>query len=140
MTCSQNVNILMTQYSFQLKLEGMQDAQQGFGYSLDLNPSQEDDPDEIFNPEIQESMRQSLQRQTSCRINPANLKRMIDTWKADIREGYRNSTLILSLPSAISEQINNLNEQGNQTIPSLVSPDLSTIEPQGGKLPLLNFS
>lgn len=128
----------MVKYLFQLSLES--GATTPFEYSLDLTATQEDNPDQLFSqPEIQESMRQSLEKQTDCKISPLNLKRMIDAWKLDIREGYRQTTLTLALPSQVNEKINNLKEAGHQILPSSVEPDLSAIAPQGGKLPPLNF-
>ena len=129
----------MVQYLFELKLEDSNTTQPSYSYSLDLNPLQEDNPSQIFTPEIRQSMRKTLQNKSSCRISDLNLNRIISAWIEDIREGYRRTQMALNLPLLIGDEINHLKEDGNRLLPELISPDLSNIEPQDGALPPLNF-
>jgi len=129
----------MAKYSFQISLEGTVSSAP-YNYVHDLTPYQEDHPETVFTPEVREQMRQHLQQKTAYRLSPVNLQRIVDAWIADIREGYRNTVLTLNLPLLINDQINQLNEPGNQTVPNLAKPDLLEVEPQGGQLPPLTFS
>jgi hypothetical protein len=109
-------------------------------YMIDLiTPAQESHPETVFTSEIKESMRKSLQKQGSCRINDTNLQKIIQRWVQDIKEGYPESQISLNLPSAQIEALNDLQDSGNQEIPNVVLPDMSEIEPIGGILPPLNF-
>ncbi|QFS51399.1 hypothetical protein GXM_08893 [Nostoc sphaeroides CCNUC1] len=96
-------------------------------------------PEQVFTPEIREHLRLSLQNKSLCAIKDNHLNQIIQTWIQDIKEGYRDSTLTLNLPLLIESNIDKLNEQGFQELPSVISPDLSNIEPQLGMLPPLNF-
>jgi len=127
----------MVKYTFSLKLK---DSDNQYRYTLDLKATQEDRPEQIFTSEIRESMRKKLQEQSLCKINDTHLNKMIQTWIKDIQEGYRNSKITLDLPSKIEADIDKINEQGNQDIPTLVNPNLSEIEPHSGMLPPLIFS
>ena len=61
----------------------------------------------------------------------------MNTWIEDIKEGYRESSIVLDLPLLIESDIGQLNDQGYQEIPSLMSPEISEIEPSFGMLPPL---
>lgn len=126
----------MVEYVFSLKVKGSNDD---YRYALDLNTNQENQPEQIFTKEIRETMRSSLQNQSLCVIKDNHLNQIIKTWIQDMKEGYRDSTITLDLPLIIESNVDHLNEQGNQDIPSLISPSLSDIEPQLGMLPPLNF-
>lgn len=126
----------MVKYSFALKVKGTQDE---YIYALDLNYQQEDSPEKVFTLSICESLRNTLQNKSLCAIKDHHLNQIIQTWIEDIREGYRNSNMTLNLPLLIESNIEKLNEPGNQDIPTIISPNLSTIEPQMGKFPPLNF-
>lgn len=127
----------MTKYTLTLKNK---DSQDEYKYALDLNSAQENNPEQIFNLEIRESIRKNLQKQSSCKISDAHLNRMIATWMQDIKEGYRHSLIKLDLPSLLLANIANLQEMGNQEMPALIEPSISDIEPCGGMLPSLLFS
>jgi hypothetical protein len=126
----------MVKYTFSLRIKGSDDQ---YIYSLDLNHTQENMPEQIFTPESREHLRLSLQNKSLCAIKDNHLNQIIQTWIQDIKEGYRDSTLTLNLPLLIESNIDKLNEQGYQELPSVISPDLSNIEPQLGMLPPLNF-
>jgi hypothetical protein len=127
----------MVKYSVLLNVEGIPGL--GSSYSLDLTIAQENDPAAIFTPEIRESMRRNLEKQTDCRINKLSLQQIIDTWEKDIREGFRKTTLTLKLPLKVDEKVNQLREAGNQTLAAHVDPDCAEIMPQEGKFPPLSF-
>ena len=127
----------MTKYTLTLKNKGSQDE---YKYVLDLNSAQENNPEQIFKLETRETIRNNLQKQSSCKISDAHLNRMITNWIQDIKEGYRDSLIQLDLPSLLMENIANLQERGNQEIPALIEPNISEIEPCMGMLPPLIFS
>ena len=127
----------MAKYTFSLKLKESNDE---FKYSVDLQPQYENQPEHFFNSQVREKIGSELQKQSACSINEANLTKIINTWMRDIKEGYRNSNLTLDLPLLIQAGIANLNELGNQEIPSLITPDLSNVEFQIGALPPLIFT
>lgn len=129
----------MVEYCIELKLKDENSAA-GFRYCLDLSARQEDYVDNIFTPEIRESMRRTLENLSSSKISDASLNRMVKVWKQDIEEGYRKTSVTLSLTSLISDQIESLEEFGNQQKPDILPPDLSSIEPRLGALPPLTFS
>jgi len=126
----------MVKYTFSLRIKGSDDQ---YIYSLDLKHTQENMPEQVFTSEIREHLRLSLQNKSLCAIKDNHLNQIIQTWIQDIKEGYRDSTLTLNLPLLIESNIDKLNEQGFQELPSVISPDLSNIEPQLGMLPPLNF-
>lgn len=127
----------MVIYNFYLKIKGNQDR---YNYSLDFKPSQENNPEQVFTPEITESLRKKLQKKSSCAIKDKHLNRILTSWIQDIKEGYRESTLTLNLPLLIESEIDKLQEFGNQQLPEMIEPDISEIEPQIGALPPLVFS
>ncbi|MBK1987906.1 hypothetical protein A0J48_010200 [Sphaerospermopsis aphanizomenoides BCCUSP55] len=126
----------MVKYSFSLKIKGTSDE---YTYALNLNYRQENFPEEIFTQEIRENLRTTLQNKSLCAIKDHHLNQIIQTWIQDIREGYRDSNLTLNLPLLIESSIEQLNEPGNQDLPTIISPNLSEIEPKIGKFPPLNF-
>ena len=127
----------MTKYTLTLKNK---DSQDEYKYALDLNSTQENNPEQIFKLEIRENIRNTLQKQSSCKISDAHLNRMVTTWIQDIKEGYRDSLIQLDLPSLLLANIANLQETGNQEIPALIEPNMAEIEPTVGMLPPLIFS
>jgi hypothetical protein len=126
----------MVKYTFSLKIK---DSNEEYKYVRDLQPSQENNPEKFLNSEIREHIRDTLQRQSSCKIDDRTLNRILKTWGQDIKEGYRDSSLTLDLPSAVDSHILLLNDSGNQQIPDLFKPDLSSVEPKIGSLPPLIF-
>ena len=126
----------MATYTLFLQLKDTDDR---YSYSLDLSINQENQPEQIFIPEIRQRIQQTFQSQSACKINEANLNRLTSAWLDDIREGYRTTTVTLDLPLLIEANLEQLNESGNQELPELIEPDLSGIEPQGGALPPLVF-
>lgn len=127
----------MVQYKFSLKVKGGNNEE--YSYFLDLNSNQENAPEQFFTPQVRENIRLNLQNQSLCAIKDNDLIQIVNTWIQDIKEGYRDSSLTLNLPLLIEAGIDELNEQGNQEPPTLLSPDLSDIEPMFGMLPPLNF-
>jgi hypothetical protein len=126
----------MVKYTFNLKLQG---SSAQYTYTLDLTPTQEDMPEQIFTLAIKEDIRTTLQNLSLSAIKDHQLNNIIQTWVEDIREGYRFSSLTLNLRLLIEENIDKLQETGNQEIPKIIDPDLSDIEPEFGMLPSLNF-
>ncbi len=127
----------MTKYKLTLKLK---DSEDEHTYAIDLSAMQENNPEKIFEVENCEDIRNSLQKQSSCKITDTHLNQIIKHWIQDIKEGYRNSLIKLDLPSLLLANIANLRETGNQQIPALIEPDISEIEPCIGMLPPLIFS
>lgn len=108
-------------------------------YTLDLEKYYENQPASFFTPIVCNEIRSELQTQSSCHINDMYLQIIIKTWIQDIKEGYRDSHVILDLPKINHQHINSFQESGNQEISQLIYPDLSDIEPKIGALPPLNF-
>lgn len=127
----------MTKYTLILKTK---DSQDEYKYALNLNLAQESNPEQVFNLEIRESLRNNLQKQSLCKINDTYLNRAIANWIQDIKEGYRDSSITLDLPSLLATNLSSLQEVGNQEISALIEPSTSDIEPCGGMLPPLLFS
>jgi hypothetical protein len=111
---------------------------QSYSYSLQLNQTQEDNPEVIFNEEIISSMKIQLENQSSAIINKYQLQQMINSWIEDIKEGYRLTAITIKLKSMLDEKIKLLTDSGNQEIPDFIEPDLENIEPTGGVLPPLS--
>lgn len=126
----------MIKYKFVMRLQGSSD---NYEYILDLQQDEEDNPDLAFSPKRREQIRDSLQKQSACKVDNNGLDRIIKTWKQDIEMGIRESSLTLDLSLLADSQIDDLSEGGNQEIPALIRPDLSGIEPQFGALPPLIF-
>ncbi|OBQ39702.1 MAG: hypothetical protein AN487_03820 [Anabaena sp. CRKS33] len=126
----------MVKYTFHLQAK---DSAERYSYTLDLNPNQEDMPEQIFTPAIKEDIRTTFQNLSLSAIKDHQLNKIIQTWIENIREGYRFSSLTLNLRLLIEENIDQLQEMGNQEIPKIIDPDLSDIEPEFGMLPPLNF-
>jgi hypothetical protein len=128
----------MVQYLLTIK-PVKNDSNQDLKYALDLNIHQENNPEIIFNLEIKKSMIKSLESNGTYKISLSKLEQIIKVWLKDICQGYRETTISVKLPLLIDSQINQVIEFGNQEIPDLIEPDLSSIEPQGGAFPPLNF-
>jgi hypothetical protein len=129
----------MVKYSIEIKPQNNQ-PEKKLAYTLDLNFAQENNPEIIFTPEIRESMIRYLENKNGYKVSHKNLEYIINFWLADIRNGYRETSLSIRLPLLIDSQIYQVIESGYQEIPDLIEPDLSTIEPQGGAFPPLTFS
>ncbi|MEC4817049.1 MAG: hypothetical protein SAK29_27835 [Scytonema sp. PMC 1069.18] len=127
----------MVKYTFSLKVKGDNNE---YSYDLDLTPQEENLPEQVFTPKVREHLRLHLQNKSLCAIKEFHLNQIVNTWVQDIKEGYRDSALTLQLPLLMESVIDELNEPGNQETPTVVSPDLSDIEPRFGMLPPLNFS
>ena len=124
----------MVIYKFFLKIKGTQNK---YDYAVDLTSNQEDNPEQFFTTKEKENLRNSLQQKSLCTIKGEHLNRILTTWIEDIKEGYRESSLTLDLPLLIESNIEQLNEPGYQALPSLLSPEISAIEPSWGMLPPL---
>ncbi|MBV5262084.1 hypothetical protein FLX56_27185 [Synechococcus moorigangaii CMS01] len=124
----------MVVYKFNLQIQGSNEAH---SYARDLQSIEEDNPEQVFTKEVRESMRNDLQKQSLCGIKDYHLDQMIETWIADIKEGYRNSSIVLNLPLLVDSNLDQINEPGYQDLPQLVQPDLTGIEPCFGALPPL---
>jgi hypothetical protein len=125
------------QYTLQIRLK---DTGETYGYSLQLSYQQENNPQRIFTKELQENIRGSFQAESACKIDDYALTKIIKTWLGDIREGYTGTTITLDLPSILEAEIENLCDDGNQTIPDLPPPNPLVIEPLLGVLPPLIFT
>ncbi|CEJ45396.1 hypothetical protein [Umezakia ovalisporum] len=126
----------MVKYKFSLSVKGFE---QEYTYILDLLPQEENNPEQVFNEQLREKLRIDMQNQSLCAIKDSHLNQIIKTWIQDIKEGFRNSNITLNLPLLIEANIEQLDEQGNQEIPTIITPNLLDIEPQLGMLPTLNF-
>lgn len=125
------------QYTLKLRLKGTEEI---YGYSLQLSYQQENNPQRVFVKELQENIRESLQAKSACKIDDHSLAKIIKTWLGDIREGYTDTTITLDLPSILEAEIENLCDDGNQTIPDPVPQSPLHIEPLLGVLPPLIFT
>lgn len=109
-------------------------------HALDLENKYEDAPEDYFAIKNNaEKIRQDLQFQSNSRITDTHLHQIITTWTDDIKQGYRETTLHLDLLPRQDSDLDNVNEAGNQTIPTLLDPDLNDTPPSVGALPPLNF-
>lgn len=127
----------MVQYSLTLTNKN---TNQQYRYTVELEQHYEDKPASFFTPIVCNQIRGELERQSGCQINDTHLEIIIKTWIQDLKEGYRDSSILLELPVINHQNIHNLTEAGNQEIPALIYPDLSDIEPKIGALPPLDFS
>ncbi|MDH6058944.1 hypothetical protein NWP17_00525 [Chrysosporum bergii ANA360D] len=127
----------MVKYTISLIVKG---SDQSYSYTLNLLPQQENKPEQIFTPKLRENLRLDLQNKSLCAIKDHHLQQIIRTWIQDIKEGFRDSTITLKLPLLMETNIQQLNETGNQQIPSIITPNLTNLEPQQGMLPPLNFA
>ncbi|EGJ32560.1 MULTISPECIES: hypothetical protein [Moorena] len=123
----------MVNYTFILHINNIEDE---YSYAINLDKSQEDNPDLFFPKSEREKLRNWFQEQSLYKINDDNLNKIIETWIKDIEEGFRDSSITMALPLLISQ----MKEAGNQEIPHPIYPDLSGIEPISGMLPPLNFN
>ncbi|NEQ38293.1 MAG: hypothetical protein F6K40_19310 [Okeania sp. SIO3I5] len=126
----------MVQYSLSLTNKN---TNQQYRYTVDLEENYENNPLIFFTPLICQKIRDELETKSGHQINDSHLQIIIKTWIQDIKEGYRDSSIILDLVKLNHQNIHNLTESGNQEIPSLIYPDLSDIEPKIGALPPLDF-
>ena len=124
----------MVGYKFWLKIKNVPHK---YVYDLDLDSYQEDNPECIFTAEVRENLRNALQNQSLCAIKDKHLNQIISAWIEDIREGYRTSELTLDLPLLIESNVEQIQDEGNQHLPEMLSPEISAIEPQWGMLPPL---
>jgi hypothetical protein len=127
----------MAKYKFCLQIDN--DSLVHATYELDLGVQERNNPITIFTPQKRQEMRRILENKSECRINDEKLEHMIKTWLLDIQEDYRETFMILNLPSLLLDNINNLQEQAYQNIPEICSPNITDIEPILGMSPPLNF-
>ncbi len=83
-------------------------------------------------------MKNTLEKKAMSTIKDHHLNLMINTWIEDIKEGYRETNLTLNLPPIGLEKLSQINDQGNQELPSLIHPNLSGFAPTLGMLPPLD--
>ena len=126
----------MVQYSLTLTNKN---TNQQYRYTIDLEQNYEDQAASFFTPIMSQKIRNELQSQSGCQINDTHLQIIIKTWIEDIKEGYRDSSIVLELPVINHQNIHQLTESGNQEIPPLINPDLSDVQPKIGALPPLDF-
>ena len=127
----------MVQYSLNLTNKN---TNQQYRYTVDLEQHYEDQPTKFFTPIVCNKIKNVLESKANCKINDMHLQIIIKTWVEDIKEGYRDSSIILDLPVSNHQNIHNLTALENQEIPTLIYPDLSDLEPKIGALPPLDFS
>lgn len=126
----------MVKYILQLKVE---ENSKPYQYALDLKITQENSPESIFTEEIRHSMKNTLEKQSGCKINTGHLNQIINTWSQEIKQGFRTTTITLKLPLAIMENLNQLQETGYQNKPELKEPPWEEIKPTEGILPPLTL-
>ncbi|MEB3343006.1 hypothetical protein [Okeania sp.] len=126
----------MVQYSLNVTKKN---TNQKYRYTVDLGQYYEDQPTIFFTPIVCNKIKNELEKQSNCKINEIQLQGIIKTWIEDIKEGYRDSSIMLDLPTVNYQNIHNLTDLENQTISSVIDSDLSDIEPKIGALPPLNF-
>ncbi len=124
----------MVEYNFFLKT---QDSSPDYQYTVDLSQNYEDNPEQYFTPEKRQHLQNDLQTKSLCAIREHHLNQIIDTWIEDIQEGYRATTLTLNLPLLDETNVDKIQDNGNQEIPHLFTPELTGIEPIEGMLPPL---
>ena len=125
----------MVEYQFILEIPDTGN----YTHKINLNSQEENAPENFFTSQKREELRKKLQKQSSCKISDKYLQRIIDTWVEDIKEGFRDSSLVLNLTTMLEEEINNLKETGNQEKPTILEPNLASIEPKSGVLPPLKL-
>lgn len=126
----------MVTYKFSLKLR---DPPEEYCFYLQPTTAQEDNPESIFTVAIRQAIRQKFQEDSACAVRDYHLDRIVNTWIEDIRQGYRESSIVLDLPLLIDCNIELIEETGNQELPPLVQPNLADIEPMMGVLPPLDL-
>ncbi len=126
----------MVKYTLFLKIPGPSPVG-GYEYSLDLSQAQEDNPQNLFTPNLRQDLKTKLQNASSCAVRDNHLHHIINTWIEDIREGYRETTIHLNLPLLEDINLETIQDQGNQELPPFFPPDLTGIEPRLGMLPPL---
>ena len=124
-------------YSFELKLKDTPNMDCHYG--VDLSGFSESYPETFFTETLCQEIRNDLQKQSNCIISDFHLKQIVNTWIEDIKEGYRQTVVTLDLPNIFEAKCAQLQESGYQQMPELMYPELSSIEPQIGCLPPLNF-
>jgi hypothetical protein len=129
---------VMAKYRLSLELKDSQEVSPQ--YIANLNTAQENNPHLFFTHEICLQIRNQFQSESQHRINDQNLNYIINTWIKDIKQGYRDTIITMTLPLLSGANLEDLIESGNHSLPPLFIPDLSDIEPQGGALPSLILS
>jgi hypothetical protein len=129
----------MTKYTLTLKLK---DTNESYEYSVNLDDFQQDYPQTFFNNiKEREAMRKELQQKSKRLINNDTLSSIINKWIKEISLGFRAGFITFNdLPYPSGNNIESLNELGNQELPKLIEPVLSGIKPRKGALPPLVFS
>ncbi len=127
----------MVEYQFRLEIA---ETKISYTCTRNLNEQEENEPKIFFTPQNREELRKELEKQSSCKITDNNLNKIINTWVEDIKDGFRESSLVLpNLTTMLEAEINNLEETGNQDKPTILEPNLASIEPKLGVLPPLKF-
>ena len=127
----------MVEYQFRLEIA---ETKSYYTCTINLNEQEENDPKTFFTTQRRKEVRKELEKQSSCKITDGHLQRIIDTWVEDIKDGFRESSLVLpNLTTMLEAEINNLEETGNQEKPTILEPNLASIEPKLGVLPPLKF-
>jgi hypothetical protein len=126
----------MVEYKLMLGIKNTLDQ---YTYEIRLRTEQRNNPLIVFTTQRRREMRQILESKSACRISDTNLECIIKTWLLDIQEDYRETLVVLDLPSLLLSNIGNLQEQGYQTMPEIRPPNITDIEPVLGMPPPLNF-
>jgi hypothetical protein len=117
----------------------VKDTNGQYSYELDLKTDQRNTPQIVFTKQQRREMQHTLENKSECRISDICLENIIKTWLLDIQEDYRETFMVLDLPSLLLSNIGSLQEQGYQTIPEIRPPSITDIEPAIGMPPPLNF-
>jgi hypothetical protein len=126
----------MVKYTLRLKIK---DADEEHDYELNLGVAERDNPATIFTMQKRQDMRRVLEQKSECKVSDRHLDQIVVNWLLDIQEDYRETYMVLELPSLLLGNISNLQEQGCQTIPEMLPPNIKDIEPTFGMMPPLNF-
>jgi len=116
----------MVKYIFELKIEGDHEVYQCI---LDLDLDQENHPESVFDTNLKQIIRTSLESQSDCKINSVQINYMLSTWAQDIAQGYRTTQISLDLAYVIQDKLSRLQDQGLQDPPKISDPPLDQIEP-----------
>jgi hypothetical protein len=118
---------------------GIIDILDEYTYEIELKTEQRNNPLIFFTPQRRQEMRRVLEGKSECKISDESLDQIIKTWLLDIQEDYRETLVVLNLPSLLLNNISNLQEQGYQSVPEIRPPIIADIEPALGMSPPLNF-
>ncbi len=126
----------MVQYTLTLK---NQIDNEKFTHILNLQKEQENRPDIFFTKEVCLEIQRELEIKSACKISDRQMKRIIQHWIQDIREGYRDSMITVEFSPFNEADLEDIHESGNRAVSAIIYPSLSDVAPQLGALPPLKI-